>query len=146
MIISGAVDAPIDDTFIKLKPDVQRLVKKQNSLVSDLVKNVKELLTTDEELAGLKLLQAKRALPKHPQVMKIFQEPGTLKLAQSIESNFIRDKKLHEVDDDLFFSIDEKSHVIDITEKGRNVLAPDKPDTFIIPDLGEEFHKIDKQF
>ncbi len=145
LIISGAVDAPIDDTFIKLKPDVQRLVKKQNSLVSDLVKNVKELLTTDEEAAGLKLLQAKRALPKHPQVMKIFQEPGTLKLSQSIESNFIRDKKLHEVDDDLYFSIDEKSHVIDITEKGRNVLAPDKPDTFVIPDLGEMLLTIDER-
>ena len=145
LIISGAVDAPIDDTFIKLKPDVQRLVKKQNSLVSDLVKNVKELLTTDEEAAGLKLLQAKRALPKHPQVMKIFQEPGTLKLAQSIESNFIRDKKLHEVDDDLYFSIDEKSHVIDITEKGRNILAPDKPDTFVIPDLGEMLLTIDER-
>ena len=145
LIISGAVDAPIDDTFVKLKPDVQRLVKKQNSLVSDLIKNVKELLTTDEESAGLKLLQAKRALPKHPQVMKIFQEPGTLKLAQSIESNFIRDKKLHEVDDDLYFSIDEKSHVIDITEKGRNILAPDKPDTFVIPDLGEMLLTIDER-
>ena len=78
LIISGAVDAPIDDTFIKLKPDVQRLVKKQNSLVSDLIKNVKELLTTDEESAGLKLLQAKRAPAKASQVMKIFQEPGTL--------------------------------------------------------------------
>ena len=55
--------------------------------------------------------------------MKIFQEPGTLKLSQATESEYIRDKKLHEVDDDLYFSIDEKSHVIDITEKGRNVLS-----------------------
>ena len=77
--------------------------------------------------------------------MKIFQEPGTLKLSQSIESNFIRDKKLHEVDDDLYFSIDEKSHVIDITEKGRNILAPDKPDTFVIPDLGEMLLTIDER-
>ena len=27
LIISGAVDAPVDNTFIKLKPDVQNLVK-----------------------------------------------------------------------------------------------------------------------
>ena len=110
LIISGAVDAPIDDTFIRLKPDVQRLVKKQNALVSEFVRDVKQLLDKDKDEAGLKLLQAKRGLPKHPQVMKIFQEPGTLKLSQSIESVYIRDKKLHEVDDDLFFSIDEKSH------------------------------------
>ncbi|MCS5623835.1 MAG: preprotein translocase subunit SecA, partial [Candidatus Marinimicrobia bacterium] len=84
LIISGAVDAPIDDTFIRLKPDVQRLVKKQNALVSEFVRDVKQLLDKDKDEAGLKLLQAKRGLPKHPQVMKIFQEPGTLKLSQSI--------------------------------------------------------------
>ncbi len=145
LIISGAVDTPIDDTYVRLKPDVQRLVKKQNVLISDLVKNVKELLESDQDQAGLKLLQAKRGLPKHPQVMKIFQEPGTLKLSQSIESEYIRDKKLHEVDDDLYFSIDEKSHVIDITDKGRNVLAPDSPDTFVIPDLGELLLEIDEK-
>ena len=93
----------------------------------------------------MKLLQAKRGLPKHPQVMKIFQEPGTLKLSQSIESVYMRDKKLHEVDDDLYFSIDEKSHVIDITEKGRNVLAPDNPDAFVIPDLGEMLLEVDEK-
>ncbi|MBE76508.1 MAG: preprotein translocase subunit SecA [Candidatus Marinimicrobia bacterium] len=145
LIISGAVDTPIDDTFVRLKPDVQRLVKKQHVLISELVKNVKELLESDEDQAGLKLLQAKRGLPKHPQVMKIFQEPGTLKLSQSIESDHIRDKKLHEVDDDLYFSIDEKSHVIDITDKGRNVLAPDSPDAFVIPDLGELLLEIDEK-
>ena len=143
LIISGAVDAPIDDTFVKLRPDVQRLVKKQNLLVSELVTEAKTLLSQEDDKAGLKLLQARRGLPKHPKLMKIFQEPGTLKLSQSVESEYIRDKKLHEVDDDLYFSIDEKSHVIDITEKGRNVLAPDKPDTFIIPDLGELILEID---
>ena len=145
LIISGAVDAPVDDTFVRLKPDVQRLVKKQNALVSELVRDVKELLDKDKDQAGLKLLQAKRGLPKHPQVMKIFQEPGTLKLSQSVESTYLRDKKLHEVDDDLFFSIDERSHVIDITEKGRNVLSPDDPDTFVIPDLGELLLEIDEK-
>ena len=143
LIISGAVDAPIDDTFVKLRPDVQRLVKKQNLLVSELVTEANTLLSKEDDKAGLKLLQARRGLPKHPKLMKIFQEPGTLKLSQSVESEYIRDKKLHEVDDDLYFSIDEKSHVIDITEKGRNVLAPDKPDTFIIPDLGELILEID---
>ena len=76
--------------------------------------------------------------------MKIFQEGGTKKLAHQVESEFMRDKKLHEVDDDLFFSIDEKTHVIDITEKGRDALAPDYPETFVIPDLGEMLHDIDE--
>ncbi len=146
LIISGAVDAPVDETFTTLKPEVQKLVKKQSSLVSDLVREAQNYLENgDEENAGLKLLQAQRGMPKNRQVMKIFQETGMLKLAQDIESIYIRDKKMHEVDDGLFFAVDEKSHVMDITEKGRNLLSPNDPDTFIIPDLGELLLEIEEK-
>tara|TARA_B100001250_G_scaffold408338_1_gene430576 strand:+ start:7598 stop:10639 length:3042 start_codon:yes stop_codon:yes gene_type:complete len=146
LIISGAVDAPVDETFTALKPGVQNLVKKQSMLVSDLVSEAENLINAkDEEAAGLRLLQAQRGMPKHKKVMKIFQEQGMLKLAQDIESNYIRDKKMHEVDDDLYFSIEEKSHVMDITEKGRSLLAPDNPEAFIIPDLGVLLTEIDER-
>ena len=145
LIISGAVDAPVDETFSTLKPGVQQLVKKQTALVSELVQEAKKLLKDeDEDAAGLKLLQAQRGMPKHRQVMKEFQETGMLKLAQDIESIYIRDKKMDEVDEDLYFAIEEKSHVMDLTDKGRNLLAPDNPETFIIPDLGEMLLEIDE--
>ena len=146
LIISGAVDAPVDETFTSLKPGVQNLVKKQTALVSDLVREARRFIEEkDEDNAGLKLLQAQRGMPKHRQVMKIFQESGTLKLAQDIESVYTRDKKMHEVDDELYFAIDEKSHVMDITEKGRNLLSPDNPDTFVIPDLGELLLEVEEK-
>ena len=146
LIISGAVDTPVDETFTTLKPGVQKLVKKQSSLVSDLVREAQKYIEDgDEDKAGLKLLQAQRGMPKNRQVLKIFQEPGMLKLAQDIESIHTRDKKMHEVDDDLYFAVDEKSHVMDITEKGRTLLAPDDPDTFVIPDLGEMLTEIDEK-
>ena len=146
LIISGAVDTPVDETFTTLKPGVQKLVKKQSLLVSDLVREAQKYIDDgDEDKAGLKLLQAQRGMPKNRQVLKIFQEPGMLKLAQDIESIHTRDKKMHEVDDDLYFAVDEKSHVMDITEKGRTLLAPDDPDTFVIPDLGEMLTEIDEK-
>ena len=145
LIISGAVDAPVDTSFKDLRPLVQDLVRQQNALVSTIVSEGKTLLKEEKDRdAGYKFLQALRGQPKHPKVMKIFQEGGTKKLAHQVESEFMRDKKLHEVDDDLFFSIDEKTHVIDITEKGRDALAPDSPETFVIPDLGEMLHDIDE--
>ena len=146
LIISGTIDAPVDETFTTLKPGVQQLVKKQTSLVSDLVREAQKYLDDgDEDNAGLRLLQAQRGMPKNRQVMKIFQEPGMLKLAQDIESIYTRDKKMQEVDDDLYFAVDEKSHVMDITEKGRSLLSPDDPDTFIIPDLGELLTEIEER-
>ena len=144
LIISGAVDAPVDTTFNELKPLIQKLVKKQNELVAQITKEAQSLMKDNKDSeAGYKLLQALRGAPKHPRVMKIFQEAGTKKLAHQVESEYMRDKKLHEVDDDLFYSIDEKTHVIDITEKGRSILAPNNPEAFVIPDLGEILHDID---
>ena len=143
LIISGSVDAPVDKTYSELKPLIQDIVRKQNALISELVDEAQHFLKENkEDEAGLKLLQARRGLPKHRKLMKIFQEPGTIKLSQKVESDYMRDKRLHEVDDDLFFSIDEKSHIIDITEKGRQVLSPNRPEMFIIPDLGEMISEI----
>ena len=146
LIISGSVDAPVDKTFQDLKPLIQNLVRKQNSLVSELVKHAESYLKENKEQdAGLKLLQANRGMPKHRQLRKIFQESGMIKLAHNVESSYLRDKQMHKVDEDLYFSIDEKSHIIDITEKGRELLAPNNPETFVIPDLGELLNDIDSQ-
>ena len=145
LIISGSVDAPVDTTYKELKPMVQNLIRKQNTLVTELVSDAANYMENEKlDEAGLKLLQANRGMPKHPKVMKIFQEKGTKKLAHDVESEYIRDKKLHEVDDDLYFSIDEKTHVIDITDKGRESLSPNDPEMFVIPDLGELLHEIDE--
>ncbi len=145
LIISGAVDAPIDKTFQELKPLVQQLVRKQNTLVTQLVSEAEKLLNSDGDTreAGYKLLQASRGMPKHRQVLKIFQEAGTQRMVRDVESEFMRDKKLHEVDEDLYFSIDEKTHVIDISEKGRRTISPDHPEMFVIPDLGEMLNDLD---
>lgn len=145
LIISGAVDAPTDTTSRDLKPLVQTLIKKQQTLVTELVQSAENLLADEkEDEAGLKLLQATRGMPKHKRLLKVFQEKGMQTLTQSIESAYLRDKKLHEVDEDLYFSIDEKSHVIDITDMGREALAPDNPEMFVIPDLGEMLLDIDE--
>lgn len=145
LIISGAVDVPQDNTSKDMKPLVQNLVRKQQILVTDLIKDAEKLLTEEKDKdAGLKLLQASRGIPKHKALLKIFREKGMQSLAQSTESEYMRDKKMHEVDEDLYFSIDEKTHVIDITEKGRETLSPDNPEMFVIPDLGEMLQDIDE--
>lgn len=146
LIISGTVDAPVDSSYKDLKPAVQMLYRKQHTLVSELVRDAEKLLKDgkDDE-AGLKILQANRAMPKHPRLMKLFQEPGMIKLMRGIESNYLRDKILHEVDDDLYFSVEEKSHVLDMTDKGRITLSPNDPETFVIPDLGELLNDIDNK-
>ncbi len=144
LIISGAVDHPTDSRYKELRPQVQKLVRQQTSLVNSLVSEAETLIQDEKEQdAGYKLLQAMRGSPKNRRLQKIFQEQGTRKLAHNVESEYMRDKRLHEVDEDLYFSIDEKSNVIDLTEKGRTALAPENPEMFVIPDLGEMLHELD---
>src|SRR5690606_34481471 len=45
--------------------------------------------------------------------------------------------------EELFYSIDEKSHDADLSEKGREFLNPDDPDAFVLPDLASAFSEID---
>src|SRR2546426_1418360 len=52
-------------------------------------------------------------------------------------------KDLYAQKEELFFAMDEKSHDADLTEKGRNLLSPEDPDAFMLPDLISAFHDID---
>ena len=55
-----------------------------------------------------------------------------------------QNKRLHEIDDELYYSIEERNHSIDLTEKGREFMASgtDK-DMFILPDVGTEMSIIE---
>ena len=53
-------------------------------------------------------------------------------------------KEMHKVDEELFFTIDEKNNSIELTEKGINLITKftDDKHFFIMPDVGEEISKI----
>ena len=145
LIISGVVEQDDRDKFSDIRPMVERLVRKQRDLVTKMVSRAETHFNEDEEYeGGIELLRASRGMPKHKRVMKVLEDPSKQKLIRSVENDFMRDKRMQEIDDELYFSIDEKSNVIDLQEKGREELAPDDPEMFIIPDLGEELSKLEE--
>ncbi len=148
LIISGQVEHAGNDQYAAMKPRVERLVQAQNQLVTQLVNEAEKQLASgdkDQEYdAGIKLLRAERGAPKNKRFMKALQEPGTKKLIRHVESDFLRDKRMPEIDDELYFAIDEKHHTIDLTEKGREFLSPNDPEMFTLPDLGDKIHEINQ--
>ncbi len=143
LIISGPVKSE-DHKFDEMRPYVERIVGAQRTFISKIVADAEKLLTEAKEAeAGVLLLRASRGLPKHPRLLKVFTEPANKKLVQHTESEYLRDqsRRMPEIDDELYYAIDEKNHQINLTEKGRGYLAPmvgDK-DFFVLPDLGTEF-------
>jgi preprotein translocase subunit SecA len=143
LIISGPVKSE-DHKFNEMKPAVERLVSAQKNFVGKIVAEAEKLVEEGKpEEAGVHLLRASRGLPKHPRLMKVLSEPANKKLVQQTEVEYLRDqsRRMHEIDDELYYAIDEKNHQINLTEKGRSLLAPlpSDRDFFVLPDLGTEF-------
>lgn len=144
LIISGPVERETK-SFDELNPVVQRLNATQTVLVNRIVQEAKKLLDEGKEKeAGIKLLQARRGAPKNKQLLKLEQETGVKRLIEDTELYFLREKKFSQIDEELYFVIDEKSHIVDLTEKGRLFISPNNPDMFVLPDLSEKIGKIEK--
>jgi preprotein translocase subunit SecA len=147
LIISGPVDVE-DQKFDVLRPYIEKLVNAQKSLINKIVADAEALRNEGKDKeAGVLLLRGYRGYPKNKRLAKLFSEGDNKRLMNETEMEYLKEqaRRLHEIDDELYFSIDEKSHIIDLTDKGRNYLSTlgqDK-DFFILPDMGTEIHTID---
>ena len=142
LIISGPV-AVSSNQFDTLKPGIAELYRKQNLLCGRLIQEARAVLSnenaSEEEIdqAITKLLQVKFGMPQHKQLAHILEDAKVLKRLEKMEM-FVRSDQnrglLQEVQADLFFSMDERQHEADLTEKGRLAISPDDPDAFVLPD------------
>ncbi|GAB4368502.1 MAG: preprotein translocase subunit SecA [Calditrichia bacterium] len=143
LIISGPLDVSTQ-SYDEVKPMVERLVREQTRYVNGLIAEAEKLLEQgQDDEAAVKLLIAQHGAPKNRRLQKLYQQQGIRKMVFDMESNFMRDKRLHEITEQLYYAIDEKSNVIDLTDKGRNFLSPTNPEEFVLPDLAEEFSRIE---
>ncbi|NUN68739.1 MAG: preprotein translocase subunit SecA [Bacteroidetes bacterium] len=146
LIISGPVEVD-DHKYNEMKPRVERLVSTQKSMVARIVAEAEKLLNDGKTSeAGVLLFRAYRGDPKNNKLTKMFSEGAPKKLMLETESVYIaeQNKRLHEIDDELYYAVDERNHSIDLTEKGREFMASgtDK-DMFVLPDVGTEMSVVE---
>jgi len=75
-------------------------------------------------------------------------EPEYQKLLNATELEYLREnaKRMPEIDEELYFAIDEKQNSIDLTEKGREELAAGATEGleyFVLPDLSSGIGEIE---
>lgn len=144
LIISGPTQH-IDRGYQRYKPGVQKLFNAQQRLSTDRVAEAEKLLAEENEMEAVPLLlMVKRSTPKHKRLLKIMKEGMTRRLVEDYELRRIRDKNLHELDADNFFTYDEHQRAVELNEKGRKLLNPNDPDFFTLPDLSSGVDEIDK--
>ncbi len=148
LIISGPV-TQTHTNFSDMRPTVDRVVRSQTSLVTGWLADAEKSLEEsgyeepDYETAT-RLLQIKRGTPKNRRFMKLLSDhPGLQKAIRKVEFDATRDKRMGEIDADLFYTIEEKNREIDLTEKGRTAMSPGEPEMFVLPDLALEVEEIE---
>jgi preprotein translocase subunit SecA len=145
LIISGPVEH-VPQKYNELKPTVDRLVRKQNALAASLVKEIRELLdkSDGEEQAGIDLFLLRMAAPKHKSFLKLMEDGNNMRMLRRTETAFMADKKsIPELQEELFYAMDEATHSVILTEKGRQSMSASDRDMLIVPDRDGKFEEID---
>ncbi|MEM0961905.1 MAG: preprotein translocase subunit SecA [Bacteroidota bacterium] len=165
LIISGPVPQGDTDEYNDFQPSVDKLVRDQQRLVAGYVseaeRKLKEADAVEEadkkaarqlrDEAGLALLRAQRGFPRNKKLIKLKGGPGVEMLIRSVEAVYLAEsaKRMPEVDEPMFFALDEKLHQIEMTDKGRETIgraAGTDAEFFVIPDVGEEIAKIELSY
>ncbi|NOQ22657.1 MAG: preprotein translocase subunit SecA [Candidatus Aegiribacteria sp.] len=145
LIISGPV-AHSKNRYKEYRNDVYQLVRKQTVLVNGIVAKADELWEKgNTEEAALLYLKARKGAPKQRRLVRSLQDPDRLQALQRMEGVLLREKKSHELEEDLFFTLDEKEKSISLSEIGRKTLSPNDPDFFLLTDIGDEIAEIELQ-
>ncbi|MFW5883262.1 MAG: preprotein translocase subunit SecA [Verrucomicrobiota bacterium] len=153
LIISGPMQEDSPLPFDRIKPVVKKLVREQERLCNTLVSEAKKLLEAnpEDEQARLdamsKLWQVKTGMPRNRTLMRMQEEPRVRKELDKfdleITGEFNKEQR-YALKEELFFTLEEKNHQADLTEKGRQLVSPDNPNAFVLLDLPTLFNEIEK--
>lgn len=147
LIISGPI-AQDKNFYPEMRPLVHKVVQAQNSLVQKYLTEIREELkkdrnAQDNDLLAQNLLLIKRAAPRNKVFSKLMQDGELKKLVNDTEGYFLRDKKMHELDDKLYFVVEERQNSVDLCEKGRDMLSKNDRNLFVVYSLDELHGEID---
>ncbi|HOL18365.1 MAG TPA: preprotein translocase subunit SecA, partial [Bacillota bacterium] len=115
LIISSRVESK--EEYSRWKSEVENLIRKQNRLINDLLTRAQERLDRGErEEAAELLLLARRGAPKNKKLQKMLK--GQEKLVERAKQLLMTEKRLNHLDEELFFTIDEVTRAVSISQQG----------------------------
>jgi preprotein translocase subunit SecA len=148
LIISGPI-AQDKNFYRELTNPVQSVVQAQNALIQRILSYIREDLKENNTHADMNrlaknLLIVQRGAPRNKAFMKLMQDGELKKMVNDIEGAYLRDKNMHELDDELFYVVSDKQHSVDLCEKGRDMLSKMEKDLFIVESLDEVLITVDE--
>ena len=147
LIISGPATLSTSHIYQNLNPLVSSIVRVQTAQCNDFIQEAKKALASgDVELVKDKIYQVYHSMPKHKQLMHLLENAEVRKMHEDVELQMLsemRKEHARELKEDLFFTIDERTREVSLTDKGCEKICPEDPKLFVLPDLAAEMSAID---
>ena len=138
LIISGPVESSQQKTYMAMRPLAERIRAQQTKFLGRSLREAIQQIDSDGQASEEtleKLLLVKRGDPKNRQYLDLLVKHRDLKKKiDQVEGQLMSNKQLSEFDNQLYCFIDEKSHNVEITEKGQEFLAGGRMEDYVIPD------------
>ena len=147
LIISGPATLSTSHIYQNLNPMVSAIVRVQTAQCNDLIQEAKKALESgDVEKVKDRIYQVYHSMPKHKQLMHLLEDADVRKMHEDVELQMLsemRKEHARELKEDLFFTIDERTREVSLTDKGCEKICPEDPKLFVLPDLAAEMSAID---
>ena len=144
LIISGRVEhSTVNQVYEELAPAVERIVQRQSRQIATLLREADQALQRgDDWEGGTRLVQVLKGAPKHKKFLKLMESGQVQKLVRRTELELMEKQlggreltPIQQLLEELYYTIDEKTNVSDLTERGRAMIAGGDADMFVLPDL-----------
>ena len=147
LIISGPATLSTSHIYQNLNPLVSSIVRVQMAQCNDFIQEAKKALESgDVELVKDKIYQVYHSMPKHKQLMHLLEDADVRKMHEDVELQMLsemRKEHARELKEELYFTIDERTREVSLTDKGCEKICPEDPKLFVLPDLAAEMSAID---
>ncbi len=147
LIISGPATMSTSHVYQEINPLVSAIVRVQTSMCNDLIQGAKKALESgDTQVAKDKIYQVYHSMPKHKQLMHMLEDPVARKLHEDGELQMLSEmfkEHARALKDELYFTIDERTREVSLTDKGCEKICPSDPTLFVLPDLAAQMSAID---
>ena len=147
LIISGPATVSTSAQYTALKPLVASIVRIQTQQCNDFIAQAKKALADgDTEECKRKIYQVFHSMPKHKQMLHMFEDANVRRLHEEVEMQMLTEMRKAEglaLRGELYFTIDERTREVSLTDLGCDKMNPQDPKMFVIPDLASAMSELD---
>ncbi len=147
LIISGPATMSTEHIYHEVNPMVSAIVRVQTAQCNDFIREAKQALESgDTDKARDRIYQVYHSTPKHKQLMHMLEDAEIRRIHETVEVQFLSEmfkEHARQLKDELYYTIDERTREVALTDKGCEKICPQDPKLFVLPDLAAEMSAID---